>query len=313
MSLNDGQVVVPDANFCVAVSAQNDVAFFMLTAPGKPAVCLNVLNLEAPVIYGTSCIIKTRSANEEATDYTVKLIEPSTAEKLARVLENIQIALRKALKLTPALNPPPTPSTPQVVKTGAAKTPVSAITRAPPPKSLICADSPESSPETSPRFTKSQLVEVAARQPNGKTKVNLDDVIDQISAITRAAYCQITGCAVPMALGSSSNEKVSDAALVEWVNKGHLDSDAHEAKPILLNILRFLGELQIKRAAARKQPQMMSSQTMEVFKTIDRGIKNQGDSISYSSSEIIELKREAVVPAAMAAKKGLSSSLWAKK
>ncbi|KAJ4154897.1 hypothetical protein LMH87_000170 [Akanthomyces muscarius] len=305
VSMYEGSVLVPDANFCVAVSVHNDAAFFMLTAPGKPPVCLNVLDIEAPIIYGTACIIKTRHTNGKTLEYTIKPLAPSTAENLARVLENIQIALRKALKLSPPPKPPSAPSTP-FVKTVPAKASAAAFGSAPPTRSLICDDSPESSPEPSPHFTKNQLVEVTAKKPGGNPTVKLDDVINNISVTVRTAYCQLTGCSMPIL---------------------PTDSDADETKRGLLEILRFLGALQLKKSAARAP--LMCSQTMDALKTIDRGIKNNGGSASYSASEMMGLRKDAVVPTAInvpqeikvptgakmtaetKVKKGLSSSLWA--
>ncbi len=265
----------------------------MLTAPGKPPVCLNVLDIEAPIIYGTACIIKTRHTNGKTLEYTIKPLAPSTAENLARVLENIQIALRKALKLSPPPKPLSAPSTP-FVKTVPAKASATAFGSAPPTRSLICDDSPESSPEPSPHFTKNQLVEVTAKKPGGNPTVKLDDVINNISVTVRTAYCQLTGCSMPIL---PAGEQATDAAMAEWLKKGHLDSDADETKRGLLEILRFLGALQLKKSTARAP--LMCSQTMDALKTIDRGIKNNGGSASYSASEMMGLRKDAVVPTAI--------------
>ncbi|KAJ3475133.1 hypothetical protein NLG97_g9561 [Lecanicillium saksenae] len=293
VSMQEGRIVVPDASFCVAISVHNDAAFFMLTAPGKPHVCLNVLKVESPVIYGTSCIIKTVApANQPVSVYTVKPLAPSTADKLARVLESVQIALRKTLNL-PAPKPAPTPATAPSLKP-TAKTFAPKFTPTPPTKSLLCADSPDSSPEASPRFRSRQLVDVVAKKPDGKSTISLDEVINNINVIVRTAYFQITGCSVPVA-PVSSGEQPSDVALAEWLNKGHLDSDADETRRGLIDILRFLRDLQLKNAAARGPP-IMSSQTMEVFKSLDRSIKSPGERISYSAPEIMHLKNAAIVP-----------------
>lgn len=331
----EGSVLVPDANFCVAVSVHNDAAFFMLTAPGKDPQCRNVLDLEAPMIHGTFCIIRTQPADGKRIEYTVKPLAPSTAERLARVLENIQIALRKALNISPPPNTSPATSTP-AERSVPAKASAATFSPAPPSGSLICADSPESSPEPSPYFTKSQLVEVTTKKLDGSPAVKLDDVISSISATVRGAYHQLTGCAMPIL---SAGEHTPDGTMAEWLKKGHLDSDADETKRGLLEILRFLGGLQLKRSAARAPP--MCSQTMDALKTIDRGIKSNGSSASYSASEIMGLRKEAVVPTAInvpkeikpptrakmpaetkltveakagtgiKVKRGLSSSLWA--
>ncbi|KAM3511984.1 hypothetical protein MY11210_004384 [Beauveria gryllotalpidicola] len=307
VSLHEGRTIVPDAKFQVEVSVDKVAASFMLTAPGKPPVVLNVLAVAVPVVYGTSCIIKPRPGpGTEAVVYTIRPHEPSTADKLARVLENIQIVLCKRMGHTLAPTPPSTPLTPQVVKIAAAKSLAGTYTA--PPRSLICADSPESSPDQSPRSIQSQLVELAAKKQGDKATVKLDDVISDIGGLVRAAYHQITGCSVPM----SPSEQPSDVALAEWVGRGRLDSDADETKRGLMEILRFLKELQLRTAAAREPP-MMSSQTMEVLQTIDRTNRNQGVIVSYSAPEIMELKKAAVVPREMKVKKGLASSLWAKK
>lgn len=331
----EGSVLVPDANFCVAVSVHNDAAFFMLTAPGKDPQSRNVLDLETPIIHGTACIIRTQPTDGKRVEYTVKPLAPATAERLARVLENIQIALRKALNISTPPNPSPATSTP-VIKSVLAKASATAFGSAPPSRSLICADSPESSPEPSPHFTKSQLVEVAAKKPDGNPTVKLEDVINNISATVRSAYYQLTGCSTPIL---SAGEQTTDGAMVEWLKKGHLDSDADETKRGLLEIIRFLSGMQLKKSAARAP--LMCSQTMDALKTIDRGIKNNGSSASYSASEILGLRKEAVVPTAInvpkeieppnrakmpaetkltveakagtgiKVKRGLSSSLWA--
>ncbi|KAM3546091.1 hypothetical protein ARSEF1564_000990 [Beauveria bassiana] len=309
VSLHEGRTIVPDAKFQVEVSIDKVAASFMLTAPGKAPVVLNVLAFAVPIVYGTSCIITPKSGpGTEAIVYKIRPYEPSTADKLARVLENIQIVLCKRTGQTLTPTPPSTPSTPQVVKIAAAKSLAGTYTAIAPPRSLICADSPESSPDQSPRSLRNQLVELPANKQGDKVAVKLDDVIRDIGGLVRAAYHQITGCSVPI----SPSEQRSDVALAEWLERGRLDSDADETKRGLMEILRFLKELQLRTAAAREPP-MMSSQTMEVLKTIDRTNRNQGVIVSYSAPEIMELKKAAVVPREMKIKKGLASSLWAKK
>ncbi|PMB69272.1 hypothetical protein BM221_003911 [Beauveria bassiana] len=309
VTLHEGRTIVPDAKFQVEVSIDKVAASFMLTAPGKAPVVLNVLAFAVPIVYGTSCIITPKSGpGTEAIVYKIRPYEPSTADKLARVLENIQIVLCKRTGQTLTPTPPSTPSTPQVVKIAAAKSLAGTYTAIAPPRSLICADSPESSPDQSPRSLRNQLVELPANKQGDKVAVKLDDVIRDIGGLVRAAYHQITGCSVPI----SPSEQRSDVALAEWLERGRLDSDADETKRGLMEILRFLKELQLRTAAAREPP-MMSSQTMEVLKTIDRTNRNQGVIVSYSAPEIMELKKAAVVPREMKIKKGLASSLWAKK
>ncbi|OAA49985.1 hypothetical protein BBO_01620 [Beauveria brongniartii RCEF 3172] len=309
VTLHEGRTIVSDAKFQVDVSIDKVAASFMLTAPGKPPVVLNVLAFAVPIVYGTSCIIKPRPGpGTEAIVYKIRPHEPSTADKLARVLENIQIVLCKRMGHTLTQTPPSAPSTPQVVKYAAAKSLAGTYTATAPTRSLICADSPESSPDQSPRSLQSQLVELPANKQGDKAAVKLDDVISDIGGLVRAAYHQITGCSVPI----SPSEQRSDVALAEWLERGHLDSDADETKRGLMEILRFLKELQLRTAAAREPP-MMSSQTMEVLKTIDRTNRNQGVIVSYSAPEIMELKKAAVVPREMKVKKSLTSSLWAKK
>ncbi|KAM3467501.1 hypothetical protein NHJ6243_000122 [Beauveria neobassiana] len=288
VTLHEGRTIVPDAKFQVEVSIDKVAASFMLTAPGKAPVVLNVLAFAVPIVYGTSCIIKPKSGpGTEAIVYKIRPYEPSTADKLARVLENIQIVLCKRMGHTLTPTPPSTPSTPQVVKIAAAKSLAGTYTAIAPPRSLICADSPESSP-TNHR--------------------DLYGTSSDIGGLVRAAYHRITGCSVPI----SPSEQRSDVALAEWLERGRLDSDADETKRALMEILRFLKELQLRTAAAREPP-MMSSQTMEVLKTIDRTNRNQGVIVSYSAPEIMELKKAAVVPREMKIKKGLASSMWAKK
>ncbi|EJP70187.1 uncharacterized protein BBA_01056 [Beauveria bassiana ARSEF 2860] len=318
VTLHEGRTIVPDAKFQVEVSIDKVAASFMLTAPGKAPVVLNVLAFAVPIVYGTSCIIKPKSGpGTEAIVYKIRPYEPSTADKLARVLENIQLVLCKRMGHTLTPTPPSTPSTPQVVKIAAAKSLAGTYTAIAPPRSLICADSPESSPDQSPRSLRNQLVELPPNKQGDKVAVKLDDVISDIGVddvisdiggLVRAAYHQITGCSVPI----SPSEQRSDVALAEWLERGRLDSDADETKRGLMEILRFLKELQLRTAAAREPP-MMSSQTMEVLKTIDRTNRNQGVIVSYSAPEIMELKKAAVVPREMKIKKGLASSLWAKK
>ncbi|KAK8150651.1 hypothetical protein G3M48_000072 [Beauveria asiatica] len=309
VTLHEGRTIVSDAKFQVDVSIDKVAASFMLTAPGKPPVVLNVLAFAVPIVYGTSCIIKPRPGpGIEAIVYKIRPHEPSTAVKLARVLENIQIVLCKRMGHTLTPTPPSTPLTPQVVKDAAAKSLAGRYTATAPPRSLICADSPESSPDQSPRSLRNQLVDLPANKQGNKAAVKLDDVISDIGGLVRAAYHQITGCSVPI----SPSEQRSDVALAEWLERGHLDSDADETKRGLMEILRFLKELQLRTAAAREPP-MMSSQTMEVLKTIDRTNRNQGVIVSYSAPEIMELKKAAVVPREMKVKKGLASSLWARK
>ncbi|KGQ10281.1 hypothetical protein BB8028_0003g07790 [Beauveria bassiana] len=309
VTLHEGRTIVPDAKFQVEVSIDKVAASFMLTAPGKAPVVLNVLAFAVPIVYGTSCIIKPKSGpGTEAIVYKIRPYEPSTADKLARVLENIQIVLCKRMGHTLTPTPPSTPSTPQVVKIAAAKSLAGTYTAIAPPRSLICADSPESSPDQSPRSLRNQLVELPANKQGDKVAVKLDDVISDIGGLVRAAYHRITGCSVPI----SPSEQRSDVALAEWLERGRLDSDADETKRALMEILRFLKELQLRTAAAREPP-MMSSQTMEVLKTIDRTNRNQGVIVSYSAPEIMELKKAAVVPREMKIKKGLASSMWAKK
>ncbi|KAJ2955698.1 hypothetical protein NQ176_g11383 [Zarea fungicola] len=41
VSMHQGRTVVSDANFCVSASKEKDVAFFMLTATGKPGICIH--------------------------------------------------------------------------------------------------------------------------------------------------------------------------------------------------------------------------------------------------------------------------------
>ncbi|KAM3473775.1 hypothetical protein MY8738_008217 [Beauveria namnaoensis] len=309
VTLHEGRTIVPDAKFQVEVSIDKVAASFILTAPGKAPVVLNVLAFAVPIVYGTSCIIKPKSGpGTEAIVYKIRPYEPSTADKLARVLENIQIVLCKRTGHTLTPTPPSTPSTPQAVKIAAAKSLAGTYTAIAPPRSLICADSPESSPDQSPRSLRNQLVDLPANKQGDKVAVKLDDVISDIGGLVRAAYHQITGCSVPI----SPSEQRSDVALAEWLERGRLDSDADETKRGLMEILRFLKELQLRTAAAREPP-MMSSQTMEVLKTIDRTNRNQGVIVSYSAPEIMELKKAAVVPREMKIKKGLASSLWAKK
>ncbi|XWX01634.1 hypothetical protein V2A60_009662 [Cordyceps javanica] len=313
VSLHEGQVVVPDARFRVDIAANQDEASLTLTAPGKSTMVMSVLDLEVPIIYGTCCIIKTKPLPEaEAVVYKIKPLDPSTADKLCRVLESLQTVICKRLGRTLPLKLPSIPSTPPRPKIAPRQTAPVVYSQTPLSKSLICADSPESSPESSPRLTYRQLIEVTPQKQSIDAPVKLDEVIDKIGVIVRTAYYQITGRSIPMPPTASSTEQHDDVAMAEWLTKGTLDSDVDETKRSLVEIMRFLRELQLKKAAALERP-MMSDQTMEVFKTIDRGIKSQSGAVNYSASEIMDLKKAAIVPPAMDIKKGLSSSLWAKK
>ncbi|OAA56890.1 hypothetical protein ISF_07406 [Cordyceps fumosorosea ARSEF 2679] len=274
--MREGHTIVRDAAFSIQVAADRETAAFILTASGKPTVTLTVLDFEVPVISGMSCVIKTIPvAGAGATIYTVKPFEPATAEKLAKCLDSLQVVVRKRLGLPLAPTPQP-PLTPQV--------------KVAPPRSLICAHSPESSTEQSPRLRSRELVELSPRTP-----VQLDEVIGNIRVLVRNAYCQATGCSVPMLPAASPGEQQqqADAKLSAWLKKGKLDSDADETKLVLEKILCFLGDLQFSMAAAREP--LMSSKTMEEMRTISPSAKSQ----RYSAPEILELNKVAVVPAGL--------------
>lgn len=298
VSMQEGRLVVRDASYGVAVSIHNDAAFFMLTAPGKPSVCLSVLKLEVPIVYGTSCIVKTIGSTDQPLDTCmIKPLPPSTAQRLVQVLSNIQVALRKTLKLGAA--PKPTvlqPSTPQPSKFAQAKHIAPIFNNTPQAKSLLCADSPDSSPEPSPRFRQSQLVEVTQTTQSSKhDKVNFDDVLDSISVTVRSALHRLSGSSMPMLATDSTKEQSCDVDAMEFLTHGYLDSDADEAKRDFIALLRFFQQMKLKRAAAREPP-IMSIQTMELLKTIDRNTKSRGGSVSYSASELMHLKDLAIVP-----------------
>lgn len=301
MSWND--TVVTNAEFCVEARDSKNGGLLILRAAGQAELRLSVLDFEVPVIYGTSCIIKMRSMAGAAVQlrvYAVKPAPPTTAEKLVQILDRLQAAVCKASGIERP-KPPTTPSTPRVDK----------VTTA--PKSLICADSPESSPEPSPRLRQIQLIEVSAPKKTSTAPISLDEIFDSINKFAQNAYNQNTGYAVPILPAASATEQQpSDVAMTEWLNKGCLDSEVDKTKRVLLEIMRFMQQLQLKESATPK-PLTMSSQTIEVFRAIDCEVKSQGRGICYSAPEILELKKAAVEPAAMTAKKGLSGSLWAKK
>ncbi|ATY66175.1 hypothetical protein A9K55_002108 [Cordyceps militaris] len=289
VSWND--TVVTNAEFCVEARDSKNGGLLILRALGQAELRLSVLDFEVPVIYGTSCIIKMRSVAGAAAQlrvYAVKPAPPTTAEKLVQILDRLQAAVCKASGIERP-KPPTTPSTPRVDK----------VTTA--PESIICADSPESSPEPSPRLRQIQLIEVSAPKKTSTAPISLDEIFDSINKFAQNAYNQNTGYAVPISPAASATEQPSDVAMAEWLNKGCVDSEVDKTKRVLLEILRFMRQLQIK------------DQTREAFRAIDRGVKSQGRGIFYSAPEILGLKKAAVVPAAMTAKKGLSGSLWAKK
>lgn len=361
VAMHQGQTVVPDANFCVSVSAENDTACFMLTATGKPGICIHVLELESPIMHGTSCIARTKPKPGKETpvqEYAVTPEPPLTAERLAKTLEYIQFSLEQELRLKGLMNKlPVVPSeqhhipaskpAPVLVPVSASKpppprpvpvlVPVSAPTvpdplpasLAPDPlpepvqpvpqpasarpgrrnESLILHSPHAASPELAPARAQNELVEFTTKKQQGKPTVVLNDVIDDITVIVRNAYRQVTGSStIPMV--ASLTDQPGDVASAEWLKKGHLDSEADDTRRGLLEIMRLLNALRLKPRPTREP--LMSSQTMEVFKVLDRGLRNQGSSISYSATELMQLRKGAIVPPEMT-RRGLGNSMWAKK
>lgn len=271
----------------------------MVGAPGKPTRSHNVLNLKPPVVYGTSCIIQ-NAPGQEAAEYAIKPLEPATAERLALVLGNIQRAARKEAEAIAAAMPaePEEPKPSQVSKAPAAK-----AVKVPCP---LVGDSPESSPDQTPVLSQRQLVEFAVTKQKDKTTVDLMELIDDMTMVARSAYYQYTGLAQP--ISPTKFEQPGDLALSEWLQKGPIDSEADPTKRGLLEIMRFFRDMRI-RATIDSKP-IMSSNTMQMLQSLDRGIKNPGTQ-TYSATELLHLKKDAVVP--KAARGGLGKSLWAKK
>lgn len=273
--INNAATLPTVSKVTISVLPRPEGIFLALSA-GARCEEIPVESLRAPGLQDTRCIIKSRPGRGRV-DYTIEFTRAESARKLAKTLCVAQeFLVNRQMPKTPTTLPPTAANEMDGSSNG---------------EGAAAAERPRgenAKPSTPIQPAVSKLLDDDKSPADAVNAgvLNIADVLNDLIAVARSAYYRYIGGSNPL-LRSEPDTSQSDM-MAECMQTGHLDSEVEPAPGMLLDIMRFLTAFKLKVDNALKANASPAMTELREVGTPAKATK----SIKYSSTEILEMRRE---------------------
>lgn len=276
---------VEGASALIYVRSNN--AFICLKASGKLDVTYHLGDLQAPVLRGTVCTIKSKPG-KGSVHSAINSGRVESAAELIRILYALQRSLTELQQTAPNTSQPQ--SSPVSATNGHGANGTTAAANVPSPAGTVTNQPVKNLPQLSRRPEQApKLLDIdKVRTKNGAKQgpVDIAEVFDDLFAVVHSAYCRLVGASEPL-LSDQLDAKHGEVALADWMQSGNLDSETDPTKSLLLDMIRFLMTFKMK---LNQYQQTALSESVNELKDFDTKSVPAGGSIKYSADALLELR-----------------------